>query len=62
MSYAIEIDDLKKSYGNHMVLKGLSFQVARGEILLCWVLTGQGRPLHLSVWKGCGNLRAAVLR
>ena len=32
MSYAIEIDGLKKSYGNHMVLKGLSFQVARGDV------------------------------
>ena len=60
MSYAIEIDGLKKSYGNHMVLKGLSFQVARGEIFALLVLTGQGRPLHLSVWKGCGNLRTAV--
>lgn len=27
MSYAIQIDNLKKSYGNHVVLKGLTFGV-----------------------------------
>ena len=42
MSYAIEIDGLKKSYGNHMVLKGLSFQVARGEIFALLGVNGAG--------------------
>ncbi len=29
---AIQITDLKKSYGNNIVLKGLAFQIKQGEI------------------------------
>ena len=32
MSYAIEITDLKKKYGNHEVLKGINFCVEHGEV------------------------------
>lgn len=52
MSYAIEIDDLKKSYGNHMVLKGLSFQVARGEIFALLGVNGAGKTTALECMEG----------
>lgn len=29
---AIQITDLKKNYGNNIVLKGLDFQIKQGEI------------------------------
>lgn len=32
MSYAVRVESLTKSYGSHTVLKGLSFQVKKGEI------------------------------
>lgn len=32
MSSAIQIRELKKSYGSHIVLKGLNFQIEQGEI------------------------------
>ena len=52
MSYAIEIDGLKKSYGNHMVLKGLSFQVARGEIFALLGVNGAGKTTALECMEG----------
>lgn len=32
MSYAVKVENLKKSYGDHTVLKGLSFHVKKGEV------------------------------
>ena len=32
MKDAIQVCELKKSYGSHMVLKGLDFQIEKGEI------------------------------
>ena len=37
MSYAIEITDLKKKYGNHEVLKGINFCVEHEKDLVFWV-------------------------
>lgn len=42
MSYAIQIDGLKKSYGDHAVLKGLQFNVRKGEILALLGVNGAG--------------------
>jgi len=33
MSIAVEVRDLKKSYGSHMVLKGLDFKSESVEII-----------------------------
>ncbi len=32
MNLAIQVSDLKKSYGSHIVLKGLNFQIEKGEV------------------------------
>ena len=34
---AIQVHGLTKSYGEHMVLKGLDFQIAQGEVFSCSV-------------------------
>ncbi len=47
MSYAIEIDNLKKSYGNHMVLKGLNFHVMKGEVFALLGINGAGKTTAL---------------
>lgn len=48
MSSAIQVRGLKKSYGSHIVLKGLDFQIEQGEILPCLASTGQERRPRLN--------------
>ncbi len=47
MSYAIQIDRLKKSYGDHTVLKGLNFNVVKGEIFALLGVNGAGKTTAL---------------
>lgn len=47
MSYAIQIDKLKKSYGDHTVLKGLNFNVVKGEIFALLGVNGAGKTTAL---------------
>lgn len=47
MSYAIQIDGLKKSYGDHTVLKGLNFNVTKGEIFALLGVNGAGKTTAL---------------
>lgn len=47
MSDAIQIDGLKKSYGDHIVLKGLNFHVAKGEIFALLGVNGAGKTTAL---------------
>lgn len=47
MNYAIQIDRLKKSYGDHMVLKGLNFKVIKGEIFALLGVNGAGKTTAL---------------
>ena len=32
MAHAIQVRGLRKSYGSHIVLKGLDFQIEKGEV------------------------------
>ena len=43
MKAAIQIEHLRKSYGNHTVLKGLDFQVIKGEIFALLGVNGAGK-------------------
>ncbi len=52
MSYAIQIDGLKKSYGDHAVLKGLSFHVRQGEIFALLGVNGAGKTTALECIEG----------
>jgi ABC-2 type transport system ATP-binding protein len=47
MNDAIQIDRLKKSYGGHTVLKGLTFHVIQGEILALLGVNGAGKTTTL---------------
>lgn len=47
MSYALEIKELKKSYGDHIVLKGLNFNVIKGEIFALLGVNGAGKTTAL---------------
>ncbi len=47
MSYAIQINNLKKSYGNNDVLKGLNFNVIKGEIFALLGVNGAGKTTTL---------------
>lgn len=52
MSYAIEITDLKKNYGNNEVLKGVNFCVNRGEIFGILGVNGAGKTTILECIEG----------
>lgn len=52
MSYAIEIIDLKKSYGDNEVLKGISFNVKHGEIFGILGVNGAGKTTTLECIEG----------
>ena len=56
MSYAIEITDLKKKYGNHEVLKGINFCVEHGEVFGILVSMEQVKQLFLNVSKAFVNI------
>ncbi|MFD1175835.1 ABC transporter ATP-binding protein [Paenibacillus puldeungensis] len=47
MSYAIQIDRLKKSYGDHTVLNGSNFNVIKGEIFALLGINGAGKTTAL---------------
>ena len=52
MSYAIEITDLKKKYGNHEVLKGINFCVEHGEVFGILGINGAGKTTILECIEG----------
>ncbi len=52
MNYAIQIDGLKKSYGNHTVLKGVTFNVNKGEIFALLGVNGAGKTTTLECIEG----------
>ena len=43
MKYAIEVRELNKNYGCHGVLKGLNFQIVKGEIFALLGVNGAGK-------------------
>lgn len=47
MNYAIQVENLKKSYGNLTVLKGLTFDVVKGEIFGILGINGSGKTTTL---------------
>lgn len=52
MKDAIQVRELKKSYGNHMVLKGLDFQVENGEVFALLGVNGAGKTTSLECIEG----------
>ena len=52
MNDAIQVRELKKSYGSHMVLKGLDFQIEKGEIFALLGVNGEGKTTTLECIEG----------
>ena len=52
MNSAIQVDGLKKSYGDHFVLKGLTFQIAKGETFALLGVNGAGKTTALECMEG----------
>lgn len=52
MNEAIQISGLRKSYGNHIVLKGLDFSVGKGEIFALLGVNGAGKTTTLECMEG----------
>ena len=50
---AVKVENLKKSYGDRQVLKGVSFQVSRGEIFGVLGVNGAGKTTLLKCLEGC---------
>ncbi len=52
MNEVIKVEGLKKSYGSHAVLKGLSFAVRQGEIFSLLGVNGAGKTTALECMEG----------
>lgn len=52
MSSAIQVRELKKSYGSHIVLKGLDLQIESGEIFALLGVNGVGKTTALECIEG----------
>lgn len=52
MDTVIQIKDLEKSYGSHSVLKGVSFEVKKGEIFALLGTNGAGKTTTLECMEG----------
>ena len=52
MADAIIVQNLRKNYGNHMVLNGLHFRVHRGEIFALLGGNGAGKTTTLTCMEG----------
>lgn len=62
MSNAIEITDLKKSYGNHEVLKEVNFCVKRGEIFGILGVNGSGKTTILECIEGFRQYQSGSIK
>lgn len=52
MNSAIQVIGLKKSYGNHNVLKGIDFHIAQGETFALLGVNGSGKTTALECIEG----------
>lgn len=52
MRNAIQVCELKKSYGSHMVLGGLDFQIEKGEVFALLGVNGAGKTTALECIEG----------
>ena len=52
MKEAIQVNELRKSYGDHAVLKGLTFHVAKGEVFALLGVNGAGKTTALECMEG----------
>ena len=61
MKGTIQVRDLKKSYGSHIVLKGLDFQIEKGEIFALLGVNGAGKTTALECIEGLRKYDSGVI-
>lgn len=61
MKGAIQVRELKKSYGSHIVLKGLDFQIEKGEIFALLGVNGAGKTTVLECIEGLRKYDSGVI-
>lgn len=61
MKSAIQVRELKKSYGSHIVLKGLDFQIEKGEIFALLGVNGAGKTTALECIEGLRKYDSGVI-
>ena len=61
MKDAIQVRELKKSYGSHMVLKGLDFQIEKGEFVVVVGSSGAGKTTVLNMLGGMDNCSGGTI-
>lgn len=52
MNYAIKVSGLRKSYGSHIVLNGLGFQIKKGKAFSLLGVNGAGKTTSLECIEG----------
>ena len=61
MAHAIQVRGLRKSYGSHIVLKGLDFQIEKGEAFSLLGVNGAGKTTTLECIEGWKNRDSATI-
>lgn len=61
MKDAIQVCELKKKYGSHMVLKGLNVQIKKGEIFALLGVNGAGKTTTLECIEGLRKYDSGVV-
>ena len=59
---AIEVSGLRKSYGSHEVLHGVSFEVQTGEVFALLGPNGAGKTTTVEILEGYRNREAGEVR
>lgn len=62
MAYAIQVSNLKKSYGSNEVLKGLSFNIEQGEIFGILGINGAGKTTTLECIEGFRKYESGTIK
>lgn len=61
-SFAVNIQGLRKSFGNHEVLKGIDLQVRSGEVIAIIGKSGSGKSTLLRCINGLETFESGVLK
>ena len=61
MKNVIQVRGLKKSYGRNIVLKGLDFQIEKGEIFALLGVNGAGKTTTLECIEGLRKYDGGII-